>query len=102
MSFGQSNAREMDRGKKDKITFTDVAGAKEAKQEPPKFSAPLTPEAPVASTVAVSPALAVITPPEIIPTTTLSLPTTPAAAPAEVGAVVPIAAIAAALLFFLL
>ncbi|MSR85653.1 ATP-dependent metallopeptidase FtsH/Yme1/Tma family protein [Candidatus Uhrbacteria bacterium] len=33
MSFGQSTARETDKGKKDKITFADVAGDKEAKQE---------------------------------------------------------------------
>lgn len=33
MSFGQSTARETPKGEKDKITFADVAGAKEAKQE---------------------------------------------------------------------
>ncbi|MDP3836586.1 MAG: ATP-dependent zinc metalloprotease FtsH [bacterium] len=33
MSFGQSNAKEFDLGNKEKITFADVAGAKEAKEE---------------------------------------------------------------------
>lgn len=33
MSFGQSNAREVDTTKKDRITFKDVAGAREAKEE---------------------------------------------------------------------
>jgi cell division protease FtsH len=33
MTFGQSTARETAPGGKDKITFSDVAGAKEAKQE---------------------------------------------------------------------
>ncbi len=33
MSFGQSSAQEMDKDAKDKVTFADVAGAKEAKQE---------------------------------------------------------------------
>lgn len=33
MTFGRSGAREVDRNQKDKITFKDVAGAKEAKEE---------------------------------------------------------------------
>jgi len=33
MSFGQSTAREIQKGAKDRITFKDVAGAKEAKEE---------------------------------------------------------------------
>ncbi|MBE7525117.1 ATP-dependent zinc metalloprotease FtsH [Patescibacteria group bacterium] len=33
MSFGQSTAREMPKGAKDRIAFKDVAGAKEAKEE---------------------------------------------------------------------
>jgi len=33
MTFGQSGAREMNRNGKDKITFKDVAGVKEAKEE---------------------------------------------------------------------
>ncbi len=33
MSFGQSGARQWEKGKKEKITFNDVAGVKEAKQE---------------------------------------------------------------------
>jgi cell division protease FtsH len=33
MSFGQSTAREIPKGQKDKITFKDVAGVKEAKEE---------------------------------------------------------------------
>ncbi len=33
MSFGQSSARQTEKGEKDKITFSDVAGAQEAKQE---------------------------------------------------------------------
>ncbi len=49
MSFGQAGAREAPKGGKDKITFADIAGVKEAKQElqevveflqnPKKFSA---------------------------------------------------------------
>jgi cell division protease FtsH len=33
MSFGQSTAREIQKGAKDRLTFKDVAGAKEAKEE---------------------------------------------------------------------
>jgi cell division protease FtsH len=33
MSFGQSNARDFNNNQKDKVTFSDVAGAKEAKEE---------------------------------------------------------------------
>ncbi len=33
MSFGQSNAKDFNAGAKDKVTFSDVAGAKEAKEE---------------------------------------------------------------------
>ena len=33
MSFGQSGARTWEKGKKEKVTFVDVAGVKEAKQE---------------------------------------------------------------------